>query len=90
MTRQIAKPNEVDAALGVLLRQRRKALCLSLKTLGDAVGVTYQQIQKYECGANRMTVSRLLEIAHALDCRAVDLVPDLDEAPVRSRASRKA
>lgn len=72
--------NRLDLALGLRIRQRRKALGVSQTSLASAVGITFQQVQKYERGANRVSFSRLVEIAHALDCRLIDLVGDLDEA----------
>src|SRR5262245_47305464 len=56
----------VDAALGERLRKRRIFLELSLEALGEKLGLAWQQIQKYENGKNRISVSRLLEIAEAL------------------------
>lgn len=73
-------PNALDAALGLRIRQRRKALSISQTALANAVGLTFQQIQKYERGFNRVSFSRLVDIAQALDCRIVDLIGDLDDA----------
>ena len=56
----------VDIEVGVRIRLRRKLLGLSQKVLADAVGVTFQQIQKYERGTNRVGASRLLAIADVL------------------------
>lgn len=75
-------PNKLDVALGLRIRQRRKALGVSQTALAEAVGLTFQQIQKYERGFNRVSFSRLVDIAHALDCRVVDLIGDLDDASV--------
>jgi transcriptional regulator with XRE-family HTH domain len=72
--------NKLDVALGLRIRQRRKALGMSQTALADAVGLTFQQIQKYERGFNRVSFSRLVEIAHAMNCRVQDLVGDLDDA----------
>jgi transcriptional regulator with XRE-family HTH domain len=71
--------NVFDVGLGGHIRTRRKALGMSQTDLAAAIGVTFQQIQKYEKGSNRISFSRLVNIAHALDCRVVDLVGDLDE-----------
>jgi transcriptional regulator with XRE-family HTH domain len=57
---------------------------MSQTTLAKAVGLTFQQIQKYERGFNRVSFSRLVEIAHALDCRVVDLIAGLDDSSVSS------
>jgi transcriptional regulator with XRE-family HTH domain len=75
-------PNRLDVALGLQIRQRRRALGVSQTALAEAVDITFQQIQKYERGFNRVSFSRLVAIAHALDCRVVDLVADLDDETV--------
>ena len=63
----MAKSHPVDAHVGVRMRQRRTLLGMSQTKLGDAVGLTFQQIQKYERGSNRVGSSRLYEFAKALD-----------------------
>ena len=73
-------PNKLDVALGLRIRQRRKSLGTSQTALADAIGLTFQQIQKYERGFNRVSFSRLVDIAHALGCRVNDLIGDLDDA----------
>lgn len=73
------EPDKLDVALGLRIRQRRKALGISQTALADAVGITFQQIQKYERGFNRISFSRLVKMAHALNCRVQDLVGDLDD-----------
>ena len=67
-------------AFGRRLRQRRRLLGLSQQELGDAIGVRFQQIQKYENGANRISFSRLVQIARALKCRVTDLMDVFDGA----------
>ncbi len=57
----------IDAHVGKRIRLRRTLLGLSQEKLGEALGVTFQQIQKYERGANRVGASRLYDIATALD-----------------------
>jgi transcriptional regulator with XRE-family HTH domain len=79
---QAHSPNRLDVALGLQIRQRRKALGVSQTALANSVGITFQQVQKYERGFNRVSFSRLVDIAHALDCRVVDLIGDLDDANV--------
>lgn len=59
-------PHYVDLHVGGRIRERRKALRLSLEALAAALGITHQQMQKYETGGNRITVSTLYEIAGAL------------------------
>jgi transcriptional regulator with XRE-family HTH domain len=70
--------NPLDVALGARIRVRRKSLGLSQDDLAVQVGLTFQQIQKYERGANRVSFSRLVEIARTLKCRVQDLIGDLD------------
>jgi transcriptional regulator with XRE-family HTH domain len=57
----------IDVQVGTRLRQRRALLGMSQEKLGTAVGLTFQQIQKYERGSNRMGSSRLYEFAKVLD-----------------------
>jgi transcriptional regulator with XRE-family HTH domain len=59
-------PNPTDRHVGTRVCMRRKMLSMSQTDLADAVGVTFQQIQKYEKGTNRISASRLLQIAHIL------------------------
>ncbi|MDP1597820.1 helix-turn-helix domain-containing protein [Phenylobacterium sp.] len=60
-------PDPVDIAIGARMRLRRKSLGISQGILSDRVGVSFQQIQKYERGANRVSGSMLVSIASALD-----------------------
>lgn len=60
-------PNPVDIHVGARLRFRRNLVGMSQEQLGRATGLTFQQIQKYERGANRMGASRLFQIARILD-----------------------
>ncbi|WP_300378010.1 helix-turn-helix domain-containing protein [Henriciella sp.] len=56
-----------DLHVGKRLRRRRRLLGLTQQELAGEVGVRFQQIQKYECGANRMTSSRLFDLSKALN-----------------------
>lgn len=58
-------PNPVDVAMGATIRRLRVERGISQEALGDAVGLTFQQIQKYERGANRISASRLYDVAEA-------------------------
>ena len=78
------QPHPLDVALGQSVRLRRRALRMSQQALADAIGVSFQQVQKYERGTNRVSFSRLVEISHTLGCRVSDLVDDLDEDKGRS------
>jgi len=68
----------MDIALGAAVRIRRRSLGISQEALAEQCGVSFQQIQKYENGANRISFSRLVQIARALQCRVVDLMDVLD------------
>jgi transcriptional regulator with XRE-family HTH domain len=57
----------IDVHVGSRVRLRRTLLGLSQERLGEAVGLTFQQIQKYERGANRIGASRMYDLAHVLD-----------------------
>jgi len=61
------RPDAVDIHVGARLRERRLQLGMTQEHLADSVGLTFQQIQKYERGVNRMGASRLWEVARALD-----------------------
>ena len=73
-------PHDVDVYVGRMIRARRVALGMSQDKLGEAVGVTFQQVQKYERAANRVSCSKLVEIARALRCSSADLLPEADGA----------
>ncbi|MBS0333728.1 MAG: helix-turn-helix domain-containing protein [Proteobacteria bacterium] len=75
-------PDPMDVALGAAVRIRRRTIGISQEALAEQCGVSFQQIQKYENGANRISFSRLVQIARALQCRVVDLMDVLD-APDR-------
>jgi len=59
--------DDIDVHLGQRLRRRRLLLGLTQRQLSDVCGLRFQQIQKYECGANRLSASRLWQLAEALD-----------------------
>jgi transcriptional regulator with XRE-family HTH domain len=60
-------PHPVDRHVGLRIRMRRKELGISQERLADALGLTFQQVQKYERAANRVSASKLYEIARALN-----------------------
>lgn len=66
----LSDPNPVDIHVGKRLRQRRTFVGMTQEQLGAALGITFQQIQKYERGANRIGASRLFDI-----CRILDVAP---------------
>jgi transcriptional regulator with XRE-family HTH domain len=60
-------PHPVDRHVGLRIRMRRKELNISQEKLAEALGLTFQQVQKYERAANRVSASKLFEIARALN-----------------------
>ncbi|QRM30569.1 helix-turn-helix domain-containing protein [Microvirga sp. VF16] len=64
---QKKSPNEIDKHIGSRVRARRIMLGMSQEKLAGALGLTFQQVQKYEKGVNRIGASRLLHIAGVLD-----------------------
>ena len=59
-------PNPTDQHIGARVRMRRKMLAMSQTQLADALGITYQQVQKNETGINRIAASRLQQMSHIL------------------------
>jgi transcriptional regulator with XRE-family HTH domain len=68
-------PDRVDAFVGARIGHRRSALGLSQQALAERLGISPQQIQKYEAGANRVSVSRLHQIATVLATPAAGFFP---------------
>src|SRR3954454_19847110 len=64
---QTKVPNSIDTHVGRRLRMRRMMVGMSQEKLGEAFGLTFQQVQKYEKGVNRMGASRLQQAAQILD-----------------------
>ena len=60
-------PNPVDVHVGTRIRQRRSLIGVSQEKLAESVGITFQQIQKYERGSNRVSASRLFQFSKILD-----------------------
>jgi transcriptional regulator with XRE-family HTH domain len=65
--RGTGRANPVDVHVGSRLRLRRTLLGMSQEKLGEAIGLTFQQVQKYERGSNRIGASRLYDLARVLD-----------------------
>src|SRR5471032_2060573 len=59
-------PNPIDVHVGLQVRLRRKELKISQEKLAETLGLTFQQVQKYERGSNRISASKLYEIARSL------------------------
>jgi len=84
------RANPIDVHVGTRIRLRRTLLGLSQEKLGDALDLTFQQVQKYERGANRVSASRLFDLARVLDVPVGYFFEDLPEAaanlsPARAR-----
>jgi transcriptional regulator with XRE-family HTH domain len=78
------KPNPVDIHVGSRVRLRRMVIGMSQEKLGEKMGLTFQQIQKYEKGTNRIGASRLFQLAQILD---VPVQFFFEEAPLRGGQS---
>ena len=78
-------PDPMDIALGAAVRIRRRTISMSQEALAEQCGVSFQQIQKYENGANRISFSRLVQIARALRCRVTDLLDVLETCVAPNR-----
>ncbi len=68
----------LDVALGERIRRRRRELGLSQSALGGKLGITFQQVQKYENGANRVSAVMLLKLSDALALSVTELLHDVD------------
>lgn len=73
-------PDPVDVHVGACIRTRRLLIGMNQETLAKALGLTFQQVQKYEGGANRVSASRLAEIAKVLGVPISYFFTDLDTA----------
>ena len=78
------QPNAIDVRVGARMRLRRNMLRLSQEKLGEAIGLTFQQVQKYERAANRISASRLYHLSRVMDVPVSFFYDDLD--PVRAPA----
>jgi transcriptional regulator with XRE-family HTH domain len=74
---------DIDLHLGRRLRRRRRLLGLTQQQLALAVGIRFQQIQKYECGANRISAARLWQLAEALETPVAYFYDGLAESAAR-------
>lgn len=87
-----SRPSPIDVHVGSRIRLRRSLLGMSQEHLGDALGVTFQQIQKYERGANRVGASRLFDISRVLDVPISyffdDLPSDMSTTPLSGPRGR--
>ena len=78
-------PNPVDVHVGARMRQRRTLLGMSQEKLAETLGITFQQVQKYERGVNRISASRLYDLCSILGCDANYFFEDMaNEVAARS------
>jgi len=87
-------PNPIDISVGERIRARRKIIGMSQEALGDELGLTFQQVQKYERGANRVSASKLYAMAKVMQTPISYFFGDLpdpctDAAPVSDGAFTK-
>jgi len=82
-------PNAVDVHVGGRVRLRRTFLSMSQEKLGDAIGLTFQQVQKYERGANRIGSSRLFDLSRVLDVPVSFFFDDMPPE-IEGRSPRKS
>ena len=85
----VKSPDHVDIEVGQRIRIYRKAKGLSQTTLADQLGVTFQQVQKYENGTNRIGAGRLMRIAQVLGVPVTTLLGVNDTTTIKSSARRK-
>ena len=79
----------LDVAIGKAIGDRREAVGMTQRGLGRAIGVTFQQVQKYETGKNRIAASKLVLAAEALKCDVAELVGERrDDHPGTARLIR--
>ncbi len=76
----VRRPSPVAGHVGERVRLRRKLLSMTQTDLGKAIGVTFQQAQRYESGANRIGASRLLDLARVLDVPVIFFFEDMPTA----------
>jgi transcriptional regulator with XRE-family HTH domain len=75
--------DDIDLHIGKRLRRRRRLLGLTQQQVAEGVGIRFQQIQKYECGANRISAARLWQLAQVMDVPISYFYDGLQETPLR-------
>ncbi len=88
--RGTGRPHPVDVHVGARVRMRRTLLGMTQTDLGDALGLTFQQVQKYERGTNRISASRLYDLSRVLDMSIEHFFEDMPpEVAARPPAKRR-
>jgi transcriptional regulator with XRE-family HTH domain len=85
MTENKKKPNPIDIHVGSRVRLRRNMLGMSQEKLGDSLGITFQQIQKYEKGTNRVGASRLQAISNVMNVPVSFFFEDAPNSEITSQ-----
>ena len=75
-----SRPSPIDVHVGTRIRLRRTLLGMSQERLGEALGLTFQQVQKYERGVNRVVASRLFDLSRVLDVPISFFFDDMPES----------
>ncbi len=92
--RGTGRPSPVDVHVGARVRQRRVLLGMSQTVLANALGLTFQQVQKYERGMNRISASRLYDLSRVLDVPIIyffeDITPEVAASPQATKGRGKA
>ena len=83
-------PNPIDRHVGSRVRMRRMMLSMSQEKLGDALSLTFQQVQKYEKGTNRIGASRLQQISNILQVPVAFFFEGAPDAPGSPRSGKDA
>src|SRR5450759_1684870 len=92
-TEKESRPSPIDVHVGTRIRLRRTLLGMSQERLGEALGLTFQQVQKYERGVNRVGASRLFDLSRVLDVPIsffFDDMPDSLTSAYGMQSSRRA
>jgi transcriptional regulator with XRE-family HTH domain len=84
------RATNVDAQVGARMRERRTLMGVSQEQLADALGLTFQQIQKYERGTNRLSASRLFQLARLLDVPVAWFFENVDASSPMGRPRKDA
>jgi transcriptional regulator with XRE-family HTH domain len=77
---KVSRPSPIDVHVGSRIRLRRTLMGLSQEKLGEALGLTFQQVQKYERGVNRVGASRLFDLSRVLDVPISFFYDDMPES----------
>ncbi len=83
------KPNPIDVHVGARVRLRRTLLGMSQVKLAEAIGLTFQQVQKYESGANRIASSRLYGLSRVLDVPVAFFFEDMPDTVAASSPAQR-